>query len=59
VSFVVARRHLKKARPENVRRLAKWLKVGRLDEMSDRQLVKFLDWLFKRPEKRARGLTTW
>jgi len=40
----------------NLRRLARWLRVRRLDKMSDRQLVRFLDWLFKRRERYERGL---
>jgi len=52
----IRRRHLKRARPEDVRRLARWLKVKNIDQMSDRQLISFLHWLFTRREKRARGL---
>ena len=40
----------------NVRRLARWLRVRHIDDMSDRQLIRFLDWLFKRREKRERGM---
>jgi len=40
----------------NLRRLARWLRVRSLDKMSDRQLVRFLDWLFKRRERYERGL---
>jgi len=47
---------LKKCKPENVRRLAKWLKVKHLDSMSHRQLCAFLGWLFSRREKREKGL---
>lgn len=52
----IHRRHLKKARPEDVRRLARWLKLRNIDEMSDRQLISLLHWLFTRREKKQRGL---
>jgi hypothetical protein len=52
----IKRKQLRKARPENVRRLARWLRVRNLDEMSDRQVISFLHWLFTRREKRERGL---
>lgn len=51
------RRQLMKARPEDVRRLARWLSVRHIDTMSHKQLCRFLHWLFTRREKRARGLT--
>lgn len=54
----ITKRNLKKAAPENVRRLARWLRIRRIDEMSHGQLIRLLDWLFKRPEKRLRGLTS-
>lgn len=40
----------------SIRRLARWLCVRRLDDMSDRQLIRFLDWLFKRRERYERGM---
>lgn len=56
----IRKRHLMKARPEDVRRLARWLKVRNIDDMSHRQLCKFLHWLFTRRDKRARGMAwTW
>lgn len=51
----IRRRHLMKARPEDVRRLARWLNVRHIDTMSHRQLCSFLHWLFTRRERRARG----
>lgn len=53
----IRKRHLTRARPEDVRRLARWLKVRDIDTMSDRQLCRFLHWLFTRREKRERNLT--
>lgn len=43
--------------PDAVRRLAKWLKMRNIDAMSDRQVIRLLDWYFKRREKKFRGLT--
>ena len=52
----VTKRQLRKAAPENVRRLARWLRVRNMDTMSHGQLIRFLDWLFKRPDRKARGM---
>lgn len=52
----ITKKQLRKASPENVRRLARWLRVRNIDVMSHGQLIRFLDWLFKRPQKRARGM---
>ncbi len=52
----VRKRHLMKARPEDVRRLARSLSIKHIDEMSHRQLCKLLHWLFTRQEKRERGM---
>lgn len=54
----ISKRSLKKARPEDVRRFAKWLGLHDIDGMSDRQVVKLLDWYLKRREKRARGMVS-
>jgi hypothetical protein len=55
----ITKSQLRKARPENVVRLARWLKIRNIDTMSHRQLIRILDWLFKRREKRERGMTLW
>lgn len=52
----ITKRQLRKARPKDVRRLARWLHVRNIDTMSHRQLIKFLHWLFTRRERRERGL---
>jgi len=49
---------LKKAKPENVIRLAKWLRLH-IDGMSLRQVIKLICWLTTREDKRKRGLTTY
>jgi hypothetical protein len=49
---------LKKAKPENVIRLAKWLRLD-IDGMSLRQIIKLIHWLTTREEKRKRGMSTW
>lgn len=49
---------LRQVKPENLRRLARMLKVRDLDQMSDRQVVRFMRWLLTRAEKRRRGLAT-
>jgi len=58
VTFIT-KKNLRKSRPENIRRLADFLKIRDTDQMSDRQLIKFLAWYFSRADKRSRGLTTW
>ena len=40
----------------NVRRLARSLRIRNLDDMSDKQVIRFIDWLLKRREKRERGM---
>lgn len=56
----IRKRHLMKARPEDVRRLATWLKMRNINDMSRRQLCSLLHWLFTRREKRMRNLAwTW
>lgn len=52
----VRKKDLRRARAEDVIRLARWLKLRDIDTMSHRQLIRLLDWLFKRPEKRARNI---
>ena len=52
-------RDAEKARPGCTRRLARWLRMKHLDSMSDRQVIKLLDWYFKRRDKKLRGLITW
>jgi hypothetical protein len=52
------KRHLKRAKPENLRRLARWLGLRHdIDTMSHRQLAKLVHWLLTRREKRYSGLT--
>lgn len=46
---------LKKAKPENVVRLAKWLKLD-IDGMSHRHIVKLVKWRITRHKKREMGL---
>jgi len=45
---------LRSAKPENVRRLAKFLRLRGVDEMSDKQVIRLILWLLKRCEKRER-----
>jgi hypothetical protein len=52
----IKRSTLKKAKPENLLRLAKYLKL-RTDGMSHRNVSKLIYWLLTRREKRERGLT--
>ncbi len=52
----ISKRQLRKAKPEDVRRLARWLKIKHIDTMSHRQLIRLLDWLFKRPAKKRMGM---
>jgi hypothetical protein len=49
-------KHLKRAKPESVIRLANWLKL-RIDGMSNRQIIKLVNWRLSRYEKRLRGFT--
>jgi len=52
----MSKKSLRQAKPEDVRRLARWLKIKDIDKMSHRQLIRMLDWLFKRAEKKRRGM---
>jgi hypothetical protein len=52
----LTKNQLRKACPENVIRLALWLKIRNVDTMSHRQLIRLLDWLFKRRERRECGM---
>jgi hypothetical protein len=56
---LLSKSNLRKARKEDVVRLARWLKLRNIDTMSHRQLINLLDWLFKRPILRMRNLITW
>lgn len=47
---------LRRAQPDDLRRLARWLKLHNIDDMSHRQLVKLVYWLLTRKDKRERGL---
>jgi hypothetical protein len=50
------KRHLKRSKPENLRRFARWLGLKRdIDTMSHRQLANLVFWLLGRKEKRERG----
>jgi hypothetical protein len=49
------KRHLKRSKPENLKRFARWLKLRDIDEMSHRQLANLVFWLITRKEKRERG----
>lgn len=55
---MIDKRDLRKAKPEDLRRLAKFIDVKGLDEMSDKQLIKFLAWYYKRPAMRQRNMST-
>lgn len=46
---------LKKAKPDNIIRFAKWLKL-RIDDMSIRQMIKLINWRLGRRHKRERGM---
>jgi hypothetical protein len=50
---------LRKANPDNLIRLAMWLKLD-VDGMSHRQIASLIHWRITREDKRRRGLTnTW
>ena len=50
------KRHLKRAKPENLRRFARWLGLKHnIDTMSQRQLANLVFWLLGRRDKRERG----
>ncbi len=42
----------------NVRRLARSLRIRNLDSMSDKQVIRFITWLFRRQERNKHGLET-
>jgi hypothetical protein len=44
---MITKSDLRKAKPENVRRLAKWLDLH-IDGMSDRQVIKLVHWYLTR-----------
>lgn len=48
-------RHLKKSKPDNIIRLAKWLHL-KIDGMSLRQIIKLINWRLGRARKRAAGM---
>ena len=49
------KRHLKRSKPEDLKRFARWLKLRDIDKMSHRQLANLVFWLITRREKRERG----
>ena len=49
-------RQAEKTRPGSVRRLAKYLRMRNIDQMSNGQVIRLLDWYFKRKEKKSRGM---
>lgn len=50
------KRHLKRAKPEDLRRFARWLGLKHdIDTMSHRQLANLVFWLLGRQQKRERG----
>lgn len=53
----ITRQMLRAAKPENVRRLARFLKLRNTDDMSHRQLCSLVNWLLRRGEKKSRGTT--
>ena len=55
---MIDKRDLRKAKPEDLRRLAKFIDVKGVEEMSDKQLIKFLAWYYKRPKMRMRNMST-
>ena len=57
--MTIQKKHMRKTDIKNVRRMAKYLRMRGIDEMSDGQVIRLMDWFFKRPEKKARGLITW
>ena len=50
----INRHTLRRCKPEDVRRLARSLRLRGIDGMSTRQIIGLLHWLFSRREKRAR-----
>jgi hypothetical protein len=55
---MIDKQDLRKAKPEDLRRLAKFIDVKGVEEMSDKQLIKFLAWYYKRPTMRQRNMST-
>lgn len=50
------KRHLKRAKHDDVKRLANWLGLKyNIDTMSQRQLANLVFWLITRRDKRERG----
>ena len=50
------KRHLKRAKHSDLKRLARWLGLKHnIDEMSQRQLASLVFWLLGRRAKRERG----
>jgi len=47
----ISKNNLKKAKIENVKRLAKWLKLD-IEGMSDRQIIKLVWWRITKHHKR-------
>lgn len=52
----VTKSQLREARPDDVKRLARFLKIKNIDTMSHGQLIRLLAWLFKRPLMRERNM---
>jgi len=50
----ISKATLKAARPENLRRLAKWIGLHVPDDMSHNQLAKLVYWRITRREKQYR-----
>ena len=55
MSTRITKKNMRKTRMQDVRRLARWIGLRDIDKMSDRHLIRLLDWYFKRPEKRNMG----
>jgi len=48
---------MRRAKPEDIRRLANFIfKTTGIADMGDKQIIRLLDWYFKRAEKKRRGL---
>ena len=57
-STIIKTSTLRKSKPENLLRLAKFLKLH-TDGMSHRQIASLIHWLLTRQDKRRRNLTTY
>ena len=53
--MLLSRHILRKAKPENLIRLAKWLKLH-IDGISHRQIVNLVYWRITRQSKRDKGM---